>query len=202
MPLVREALHERATLLKIAPHLVWPLAFVLPIYDTTRRPIGVPVSLPRGIGVGLAMEIGLTAYDVLAGKQNIARHRHIPADEAVRDVPGLRTDGLKSAFVYSDAGTNDTQTRRHDHPHGGRAGRAGGELHRGDGVRAGAWPDRGRRGAGHDHRRDVHDRRAARRQRDGRLGGEGRIARHAATRRCRCSRRRASTSSWTPRRSA
>jgi len=107
--LVREALHERATLLKIAPHLVWPLAFVLPIYDTTRRPIGVPVSLPRGIGVGLAMEIGLTAYDVLAGKENIARHRHIPADEAVRDVPGLRTDGLKSAFVYSDAGTNDTK---------------------------------------------------------------------------------------------
>lgn len=107
--LVREALHERATLLKIAPHLVWPLAFVLPIYDTTRRPIGVPVSLPRGIGVGLAMEIGLTAYDTLAGKENIARHRHIPSAEAVRDVPGLRTDGLKSAFVYSDAGTNDTK---------------------------------------------------------------------------------------------
>lgn len=107
--LVREALHERATLLKIAPHLVWPLAFVLPIYDTTRRPIGVPISLPRGIGVGLAMEIGLTAYDVLAGKQNIARHRHIPAEEAVRDVPGLKVDGLKGAFVYSDAGTNDTR---------------------------------------------------------------------------------------------
>jgi glycerol-3-phosphate dehydrogenase len=107
--LVREALHERATLLKIAPHLVWPLAFVLPIYETTRRPIGVPVSLPRGIGVGLAMEIGLTAYDVLAGKANIARHRHIPADEAVRDVPGLKADGLKGAFVYSDAGTNDTK---------------------------------------------------------------------------------------------
>lgn len=107
--LVREALHERATLLKIAPHLVWPLAFVLPIYNTTRRPIGVPVSLPRGLGVGMAMEIGLTAYDLLAGKENIARHRHIPVDEAVRDVPGLKTDGLKSAFVYSDAGTNDTK---------------------------------------------------------------------------------------------
>ncbi len=112
--LVREALHERATLLKIAPHLVWPLAFVLPIYETTRRPIGVPISLPRGIGVSLAMAIGLTAYDVLAGKQKSAqgvpaRHRHIPADEAARDVPGLKTDGLKSAFVYSDAGTNDTK---------------------------------------------------------------------------------------------
>src|SRR5207253_10546438 len=38
-----------------------------------------------------------------------ARHRHIPADEAVRDVPGLKADGLKGAFVYSDAGTNDTR---------------------------------------------------------------------------------------------
>lgn len=109
VPLVREALRERATLLKIAPHLVWPLAFVLPIYDTTRRPIGVPVALPRGIGVGLAMEVGLTAYDLLAGKENIARHRRISAQEAVRDVPGLRPDGLRNAFVYSDAGTNDTR---------------------------------------------------------------------------------------------
>lgn len=106
--LVREALHERATLLKIAPHLVWPLAFVLPIYDTTRRPIGVPVSLPGGAGVGLAMAAGLTAYDLLAGRENVARHRRLSVADALRAVPGLKADGLKSAFVYSDAGTNDT----------------------------------------------------------------------------------------------
>lgn len=105
--LVREALHERATLLKIAKHLVWPLAFVLPIYETTRRPIGVPVSLP-GAGVGLAMAAGLTAYDLLAGRENVARHRRLSAADALRAVPGLRPDGLRSAFVYSDAGTNDT----------------------------------------------------------------------------------------------
>ena len=107
--LVREALHERATLLKIAPHLVWPLAFVLPIYETTRRPIGVPISLPRGIGVGMAMAIGLSAYDALAGKANVARHRRLSVSDAMRDVPGLRAVGLKQAFVYSDAGTNDTK---------------------------------------------------------------------------------------------
>lgn len=106
--LVREALRERATLLKIARHLVWPLAFVLPIYETTRRPIGVPIALPGGFGVGAAMRAGLTAYDLLAGRENVARHRHISATEALRDVPGLRADGLKDAFVYSDAGTNDT----------------------------------------------------------------------------------------------
>src|SRR4051794_32024834 len=99
--LVREALHERATLLKIARHLVWPLAFVLPIHDTTRRPIGVPVSLPGGFGIGAAMRAGLTAYDLLAGRENVAPHRHLSAAEALRDVPGLRPDGLKDAFVYS-----------------------------------------------------------------------------------------------------
>ncbi len=107
--LVREALHERATLLKIAPHLVWPLAFVLPIYRETRRPIGVPIPFPGGVGVSLAMEAGLAAYDLLAGQQNVARHRHISSAEALADVPGLRPDGLKGAFVYSDAGTNDTR---------------------------------------------------------------------------------------------
>lgn len=107
--LVREALHERATLLRIAPHLVWPLAFVLPIYRETRRPIGVPIPFPGGIGVSLAMEIGLAAYDLLAGRQNVARHRHISSAQALADVPGLRADGLKGAFVYSDAGTNDTR---------------------------------------------------------------------------------------------
>ena len=35
--LVRESLKERAALLKIAPHIVWPLEFILPL-DTHVRP--------------------------------------------------------------------------------------------------------------------------------------------------------------------
>src|ERR1700709_30408 len=35
--LVREALRERETLLKIAPHIAWPLRFVLP-HDRSQRP--------------------------------------------------------------------------------------------------------------------------------------------------------------------
>ncbi len=36
-PLVRESLLDREKLLKIAPHLVKPLPFVVPIYDHSRR---------------------------------------------------------------------------------------------------------------------------------------------------------------------
>lgn len=117
--LVREALQEQTTLLRIAPHLVWPLDFVLPIYATTRHPIGLAVPFPRGVGVSAAMEAGLSAYDLLAGRKKITdpteaahaigKHRHISAAEAERMVPGLRAEGLKGAFIYGDAGTNDTR---------------------------------------------------------------------------------------------
>src|SRR6516164_8744070 len=36
--LVYEALHERTRLLRNAPHLVWPLPFVLPFYQEDRMP--------------------------------------------------------------------------------------------------------------------------------------------------------------------
>src|SRR4051812_15282893 len=36
--LVYEALHERRRLLRNAPHLVWPLRFVLPFYRGSRVP--------------------------------------------------------------------------------------------------------------------------------------------------------------------
>ena len=50
--LVREALHERTTLLRNAPHLAQPLAFVVPSYHWWEAPF---------------YGIGLTMYDLLAG---------------------------------------------------------------------------------------------------------------------------------------
>ena len=43
VPLVHEALVERGLLLRNAPHLVHPLTFVLPLYGSSRRPVGLPV---------------------------------------------------------------------------------------------------------------------------------------------------------------
>ncbi len=54
--LVREALHERTTLLSNAPHLAQPLAFVMPSYRFWETPF---------------YGIGLTMYDALAGKAGL-----------------------------------------------------------------------------------------------------------------------------------
>src|SRR5213592_3208414 len=51
--LVREALHERTTLLKNAPHLAQPLPFVMPSYRAWETPF---------------YGLGLKVYDALAGK--------------------------------------------------------------------------------------------------------------------------------------
>src|SRR6202171_243938 len=56
--LVYEALHERSRRLRNAPHLVWPLRFVLPLYRGARVP-------------PLKWRAGLLLYDLLAGAGNI-----------------------------------------------------------------------------------------------------------------------------------
>ena len=99
--LVRESLRERATLLKIAPHLVHPLAFRIPVYrHTKRRP--------------LTLAAGLSVYAMLAGLTTLARFSatvpgHLP--EKLRRI-GLRKQGLQTVFRYFDAQTDDVQLTR------------------------------------------------------------------------------------------
>src|SRR5579863_2548779 len=52
VPLVHEALVERGRLLQNAPHLVRPLEFVLPLYESSRHPVGLPIAPPGGLGLG------------------------------------------------------------------------------------------------------------------------------------------------------
>ncbi len=99
LALVREGLDERAILTKIAPHLTEPFPFVIPIYKNSRRNYDHP----------LKMRAGLWLYDLLAGKYNFARHRRLDRDEALRLAPQLDPQGLKGAFLYYDARTNDSR---------------------------------------------------------------------------------------------
>jgi glycerol-3-phosphate dehydrogenase len=85
--LVREALRERSTLLRIAPHLVEPLPMLLPMY-------GPFASLYYGAGLWL--------YDWLAGEDNVGRRRYLSREEVARLEPGLRIEGLHSAAIYFD----------------------------------------------------------------------------------------------------
>ncbi len=106
--LVHEALVERGILIQNAPYLVEPLVFLLPLYADARKPVGVPITPPRGYGLGPMLDIGLWGYDLLAGRRGVGRHKRISPREAARLAPALRTEGLKEAFLYFDAQTNDT----------------------------------------------------------------------------------------------
>jgi glycerol-3-phosphate dehydrogenase len=92
--LVREALHERTNLLRNAPHLVHELRFVVPAYRWFELAY---------YGAGLA------AYDLLAGRSDLARSRIVGSRRARELLPGLRADGLRGAIVYSDAQFDDAR---------------------------------------------------------------------------------------------
>src|SRR5579859_91447 len=109
IPLVREALIERGRLLRNAPYLVRPLSFVLPLYASSRHPVGLPVAPPKGIGLSFILDAGLFVYDVLAGRDNVGAHRRLSRAEVLARARCLVPNGLKTGFVYYDAQTDDTR---------------------------------------------------------------------------------------------
>ncbi|MBE3561649.1 MAG: glycerol-3-phosphate dehydrogenase/oxidase [Ktedonobacteraceae bacterium] len=107
--LVHEALVERGLLLQNAPFLVDPIGFVLPIYEGDRHPVGMPFTMPGGIGLNHLLDLGLAMYDGLAGRRNISRHRHLKREEVLKLAPSLVQRGLKEGFMYYDAQTHDAR---------------------------------------------------------------------------------------------
>ena len=92
--LVQEALHERAVLLRIAPHLVEPLPLLLPFYGWSQRFL---------YGSGLWM------YDLLAGARNIGRHRILSSGEVEELEPGLSAEGLVAGASFYDCRVNSSR---------------------------------------------------------------------------------------------
>ena len=88
--LVRESLHERETLLRIAPHLVKPLAITIPIYKQSKRG-------------RLRIRAGMILYDLLSWRKSLPSHRMFSQAETLKQLPGLNTDGLVGSALYYDA---------------------------------------------------------------------------------------------------
>ena len=93
--LVHESIRERQTLLRIAPHLVKPLAFTWPIY--------------RGARVGkVKLSAGLLVYQLMAAGRS-RRHSALNAAETLDREPCLKSVGLTGGAVYYDACTDDAR---------------------------------------------------------------------------------------------
>src|SRR5262245_62999723 len=84
--LVREALIEREVLLRAAPHIIWPMRFVLP-HSAEQR--------PRWL-----VRLGLFLYDHLGGRELLPGTRSLDLSRDPEGAP-IRAD-YRSAFEYSD----------------------------------------------------------------------------------------------------
>jgi glycerol-3-phosphate dehydrogenase len=92
--LVFEALSERQHLFDIAPHLVHPLRFMIPLYQGGR------------VGMRL-MGLGMWLYDILSLWEAPELHAKLDVQEVSGSFPYLSNDGLMGAYAYSDAYMDD-----------------------------------------------------------------------------------------------
>jgi glycerol-3-phosphate dehydrogenase len=91
--LVRKALAEREVLLESAPHIMWPLRFVMP-HDPGMRPVWM-------IRVGLFLYDHLARREVLPASRTVDLRRH-PAGEPLKPI-------FTKGFVYSDGWVDDAR---------------------------------------------------------------------------------------------
>jgi glycerol-3-phosphate dehydrogenase len=92
LSLVRKALHERRTLLHIAPHLCHPLALLTPCANLIE---------------GAYYAIGLKVYDWLAGSRRMAPSKWLNKAEALHHFPAFDSSKLHSAVLYYDGQFDD-----------------------------------------------------------------------------------------------
>jgi len=94
--LVFESVSERGTLMRLAPHLVTPLGFLVPVYKGAKPPLAL-------------IRAGILIYEGLSLFRSPKAHTTLSALEASRVAPGLRTEGLRGAPLYYDCATDDAR---------------------------------------------------------------------------------------------
>ena len=94
--LVFEGTNERALLMKVAPHLVRPLEFLLPVYKHDKPGLFV-------------LDVGLWIYDGLSKFSSPKLHRTVRAPRVGKIEPGLKRTELDGALLYYDCATDDAR---------------------------------------------------------------------------------------------
>ncbi len=92
--LVREALLERETVWAIAPHIVWPLRFVLPHH--------------KGLRPAWLLRLALFLYDHIGGRKLLPPTRRVDLTTDVVGKP-LKSGEYKLGFEYSDCWVDDAR---------------------------------------------------------------------------------------------
>jgi len=91
--LVREALMEREVLWGIAPHIIWPLRFVLPHH--------------KGLRPAWLLRLGLFLYDHIGGRKRLPATRTLRLDRDPLGAP-LQPEFIRG-FEYSDCWVEDSR---------------------------------------------------------------------------------------------
>ena len=91
--LVRHALAEREVMLRAAPHIIWPMRFVLP-YDKGLRPAWM-------------LRTGLFLYDHIGGREMLPGSKSLKLDKAPHK--GVLESRFKTGFEYSDCWVDDAR---------------------------------------------------------------------------------------------
>ena len=92
--LVRQDMREREILLHIAPHLVFPLRFLIPINTLSEK-----ITLP----------IGMLLYDMLSFDKSLPGRKRISTEEVISLEPDLNTEGMSGAYFYYDCQVQYTE---------------------------------------------------------------------------------------------
>ncbi len=92
--LVREACVERGLLLKNAPHLVRNQSFVIPTF---------------GLFDELMYTVGLTFYDILAGKYSLGRSLRISKKKTIEKLPTIQREKISAGVIYHDGQFDDSR---------------------------------------------------------------------------------------------
>lgn len=92
--LVREAVVERGLLLKNAPHLAGNLSFIIPTH---------------GFFDEVLYTVGLTFYNLLAGKLSLGRSKWISKSKTLKRISTINPNKISAGVVYRDGQFDDTR---------------------------------------------------------------------------------------------
>jgi glycerol-3-phosphate dehydrogenase len=92
--LVIHALHERGRMKRNVPHLVKDMRFIIGGYRWWEKAF---------------YSIGLTLYDILAGRLGLGRSLPLGRNKVIKEIPAIKKAGLKGGIVYHDGQFDDAR---------------------------------------------------------------------------------------------